>query len=151
MLRRVSATGFAIGFSLVAGLAGAAQVAISGALGRRIGVLDAAAFGGIVSAAVLVALALVFRTGDGIASALREPPWLWLGGLMGAVVVSAITYSPPRIGVFATIGLLIAGQLALGAVIDATGLFGVERIPLNVARVVGLALLAAGAILVLKR
>jgi bacterial/archaeal transporter family-2 protein len=151
MLAAVSAGAFAVGFSLVAGLAGAAQVAISGALGRRIGVLDAAAFGGIVAAVILVAIAIVFRTGDGITSAFREPPWLWLGGLMGAVVVAAITYSPERIGVFATIGLLITGQLALGAVIDATGMFGVERIPLNVTRVVGLVLLSAGAVLVLKR
>jgi uncharacterized membrane protein YdcZ (DUF606 family) len=35
--------------------------------------------------------------------------------------------------------------------IDAFGLFGLERIPLNVARLVGLFLLAGGAVLVLKR
>ena len=55
------------------------------------------------------------------------------------------------IGTFATIGLLIAGQLAMGVLIDAAGLFGLERIPLNVARVTGLVLLAGGALLILKR
>ncbi|MGH3051945.1 MAG: DMT family transporter, partial [Gaiellaceae bacterium] len=61
------------------------------------------------------------------------------------------TYTAPRIGTFATIGLLIAGQLAMGVVIDALGLFGLERIPVGWERVVGLALLAGGAVLVLQR
>ena len=77
---------------------------------------------------------------------MREPPWLWLGGIMGAVIVAGITYSPARIGVFATIGLLIAGQLVMGAFIDAFGLFGVEKIPLGAARIGGLALLSGGAV-----
>jgi uncharacterized membrane protein YdcZ (DUF606 family) len=49
----------AIAFALGAGLAGSIQVAVNGALGRRIGVLDAAAFGSILATAVLVAAALV--------------------------------------------------------------------------------------------
>ncbi len=147
----MSASAPAVAFALAAGLAGSIQVAVNGALGRRIGVLDAAAFGSILAAILLVAAALAVRNGDGIGAALRAPPWLWLGGLMGALIVTGITYSPTHIGVFATIGLLIAGQLAMGAVIDAFGLFGVERIPLNAARMGGLALLAGGALLVLKR
>ena len=151
MLAAVSASAFAVGFAVAAGLAGSIQVAVSGALGRRVGVLEAAAFGGIVAAAILVAVALVARNGIGVVASFREPPWLWIGGLMGAIVVTAITYSPPRIGTFATIGLLVASQLAMGVVIDALGLFGLERIPISWERIVGLTLLAGGAVLVLKR
>ena len=43
---------------------------------------------------------------------------MWLGGLMGLIVVLSITFAQPRIGATATIGILIAGQLAMGAVID---------------------------------
>jgi uncharacterized membrane protein YdcZ (DUF606 family) len=39
----------------------------------------------------------------------------------------------------------------MGVLIDAFGLFGLERIPLNAARLTGLLLLAGGALLVLKR
>ena len=81
----------------------------------------------------------------------REPAWLWLNGVMGAVVILTITFTAPRIGTFATIGLLIAGQLAMGVLIDYLGLFGLDKIPLSAARVVGLMLLAGGALLVLKR
>jgi transporter family-2 protein len=70
---------------------------------------------------------------------------------MSAIVVVGITYSAPRLGTFATIALVIAAQLFMGVLIDAFGMFGLERIPLNWARVSGLVLLAGGSALVLKR
>ncbi len=152
MLAPVSASAFAIFLSLVAGIAGSVQVAVSGAFGRRIGVLEATAFGALGAALIICSIVLVARQGfGGVMAGFREPPWLWLNAAMGAIVVLSITYTAPRIGTFATIGLLIAGQLAMGVLIDAFGLFGLEKIPLNVARLVGLLLLAGGALLVLKR
>lgn len=148
----MSASGIAVFLSVVAGLAGSVQVAVSGAFGKRIGVLEATAFGAIGAALIVSAMVLVARQGfGGVAAGLREPPWLWLNGVMGAIVVTTITFTAPRIGTFATIGLLIAGQLAMGVVIDALGLFGLEQIPVGWERVVGLVLLAGGAVLVLQR
>ena len=46
---------------------------------------------------------------------------------MGLLVVFSITFAQPRIGATTTIGILIAGQLAMGVLIDRFGLFGVER------------------------
>ena len=57
----------------------------------------------------------------------------------------------PALGTFATIALVIAAQLFRGVLIDAIGMFGLERIPLNWARVTGLVLLAGVSALVLKR
>jgi transporter family-2 protein len=152
ILAAVSATSLAVVLSLVAGLTGSIQVAVSGTFGRRIGVLEATAFGSITAALIVCAVLLIARQGVGnLGESVREPPWLWLGGVMGAIVVTSITFTAPRIGTFATIGLLIAGQLAMGVIIDAFGLFGLERIPVTPARAVGLVLLAAGAALVLKR
>jgi transporter family-2 protein len=148
----MSATSVAIVVSLVAGVAGGMQASLSGTLGRRIGVLDAAAFGALVAALLLTAATVVAgRAVGGVAPGLQQPPWLWLTGVMGAVVVVAITYGPSRIGTFATIALLIAGQLAAGAAIDSLGLLGSGRIPMTLSRAGGLVLLAAGAALVLRR
>jgi bacterial/archaeal transporter family-2 protein len=152
MLAAVSASSVAVMLSLVAGVAGSIQVAVSGAFGRRIGVLEATAFGAIVAALIVVSITLVAGRGlGGISAGLREPQWLWLNGVMGAIVVTTITFTAPRIGTFATIGLLIAGQLFMGVVIDGFGLFGLERIPIGWERVAGLVFLAAGALLVLER
>jgi transporter family-2 protein len=152
ILAAVSATSLAVGLSLVAGLAGSIQVAVSGAFGRRIGVLEATAFGSIAAAIIVFTVLLVVRQGIGnLGQSVREPAWLWIGGIMGAIVVTTITFTAPRIGTFATVGLLIAGQLLMAVLIDAFGLFGLEKIPVSPARVAGLALLAGGAALVLKR
>jgi transporter family-2 protein len=152
MLAAVSASSVAIFLSLVAGVAGSIQVAVSGAFGKRIGVLEATAFGAVGGALIVCAIVLVARQSfAGVAAGFREPPWLWLGAVMGAIVVLTITFTAPRIGTFATIGLLIAGQLAMGVLIDYLGLFGLDKIPLSAARVIGLVLLAGGALLVLKR
>ncbi|MGI8616907.1 MAG: DMT family transporter [Actinomycetota bacterium] len=147
----MTGTRIAIVFSLAAGIAGAAQAAISGVLGRKVGTIGSAGFGVVLAAILVVALALAVGRGGSITAAIHQPAWLWLGGLFGAVIVLAIAYSPPRIGTFATVALLIAGQLAAGALIDAFGWFGSPRIPVTAARAAGLLLVAAGAALTLKR
>jgi transporter family-2 protein len=70
---------------------------------------------------------------------------------MGLIVILSITFATPRIGATATIGILIAGQLAMGTVIDRFGLLGLERIPIGPWRLLGIGLLAVGAALSLKK
>ena len=147
----MTGTQIAVVFSLVAGVAGAAQAAISGALGKRVGTFGAAGFGVILTALIVVAVAVILGRGGTIVAPTREPPWLWLAGVFGAVIVVGIAYAPPRIGTFATVALLIAGQLIAGAMIDAFGWFGSPRIPVSLTRLVGLLLVAGGAALTLKR
>jgi uncharacterized membrane protein YdcZ (DUF606 family) len=55
------------------------------------------------------------------------------------------------IGVAAVVALLIAGQLAMGALIDRFGWFGVDKVALGATRLAGHALLAVGTALVLRK
>ncbi len=64
---------------------------------------------------------------------------------------SAITYGGSRIGDAATVGILIAGQLVMGAAIDRFGLFGSKQIALHWPRLIGIVLLGAGAALSLRK
>jgi transporter family-2 protein len=138
--------------ALAAGLAGALQVAVMGRFGERIGTLEALAFSAALTAVItLVVLIVARRSLDGLAAGWSSPVWLWLAGAMGAYIVLSITVAGPRIGVVATTGLLIVGQLAMATLIDRFGWFGVERIGLSATKLVGLALLAAGAALTLRR
>src|SRR5947208_11741276 len=121
-------------------------------LGERIGVVEALAFSTALTAGIaLVILALARGSVAGCERAVHQPWWMLLGGVMGLVIVFTITYSGPRIGVAATVGILIAGQLVMGAAIDRWGLFRSEKIPLHWPRLVGIALLAAGAALSLRK
>jgi transporter family-2 protein len=138
--------------TVLAGLAGSVQVAVMGRFGGRIGVVEALVFATSIQLVLAVAILLVARLGTGgLGGAFRAPAWMWAGGLMGLVVVLTITFAQPRIGATATIGILIAGQLVMGAVIDRFGLFGVDEIAITWPRLLGIALLAAGAALSLAK
>ena len=142
----------AIVATVAGGIAGAIQVALMGRFGERAGTFEAYAFATLLTALIAAALLLVVRQGlGGYSAAAREPPWLWLGSLMGAIIVLAITVAPPHIGTTATVGIVTAGNLVTAAVVDRFGLFGLEPIALRWPRVLGIALLAAGAALVLRR
>jgi len=146
-----SGTGLAVAVTLTAGLAGGVQAAVMGELGERVGIVPALAFATLVSTVLaLAALVVRERSFAGIRASLEQPVWLWLGGLMGLYIVLAITVAAPRIGVAATVGLVIAGNLVMASAIDRWGLLGQDEIAITWHRVLGLALLAVGSVLTLR-
>jgi bacterial/archaeal transporter family-2 protein len=148
----VSGNALATTLAVMAGLAGAAQVAVMSRLGERIGVAEALGFATLLTAvAALLGLLIVRRSVEGYVRALHQPWWMLTGGLLGLFIVFTVTYSGPRIGVTATVGILIAGQLVMGAAIDRFGLFGSQKILLHWPRIAGIVLLAAGAALSLRK
>lgn len=148
----MSGSALATVLAVAAGLAGSIQVALMSRLGERIGVVEALAFSTALTAAIaFVILVLARGSVDGFERAVHQPWWMLLGGVMGLIIVFTVTYAGPRIGVAATVGILIAGQLAMGAAIDRWGLFGSERIALHWPRVLGIGLLAIGAALSLRK
>ena len=129
-------------FALLAGVAGSVQVAVMAKLGDRVGVFGALAWATTLAAILAVALLLVARQGLGeFTAAARVPVWLWSGALMSIIIVLAITVAGSRIGVIATVSVLLAGQFAMGAAIDRWGLLGADRIGVGWWRVLGILLL----------
>ena len=148
----MSSTTVAASFAFVAGLGGAVQIAVQGRLGDRIGSLEALACAVVVGGVTALGVLLVARRSlGGLRAGFSGPKWMLLGGLMSIVIVLAITVAGPRIGVVATTAFLIVGQFGLATAIDRFGWFGVESIAFSWSRILGLALLAAGAALTLKR
>jgi bacterial/archaeal transporter family-2 protein len=145
-------TALAVALSATAGLAGAVQIAVMGELGERSGVFPAIALSGIVAFAL--GIVVLYAAGSslwGVREALCEPAWLWSGGAISLFIILAMTVAGPRIGIAATLGILIAGNLLMGALIDQLGLLGLDRVPIGWPRALGIVLLAAGAALSLKK
>ena len=141
-----------VAFAVLAGVAGSVQVAVMSKLGDRVGVFGALAWATTLAALLAVAVMLVARQGFGeFAAAARQPVWLWSGALMSIIIVLAITVAGSRIGVIATVSVLLAGQFAAGAAIDRWGLLGAERVGVGWWKIVGILLLGIGAGLTLKR
>lgn len=142
----------AVSLCILAGIAGPVQAAVMGELGQRIGLVPAVGVSAVVTIGLaFAALAVTMPGFGGLADALQEPVWLWTGGALSVLIIFAVTVGPPRIGTTATIAVVIAGNLVMATLIDRFGLFGLERIVLGWERLLGLALLALGAALVLRR
>jgi bacterial/archaeal transporter family-2 protein len=145
-------TALAVVMSISAGFAGSVQAAVLGRLGERVGTVEAVAFSTLVAGATGILVLLVARRSlAGVGEAAHQPAWMWLGGILSAFIVLALTFAAPKIGVAAAIGLLITGNLIVAALIDRFGWFGVDQIPLEWTRVVGILLLAGGAALLLRK
>jgi transporter family-2 protein len=71
-------------------------------------------------------------------------------GALGLIVIGAVSATIPRVGASATIILIVAGQLAIGVLIDHFGVFNTLVRPLDLLRVAGLALVLLGAWLVVR-
>ncbi|HEY8663482.1 MAG TPA: DMT family transporter, partial [Propionibacteriaceae bacterium] len=82
------------------------------------------------------------------ATAESQPWWIWIGGVCGLIFLTMNMVLLPRIGASATVILPLFGQVVGGLVIDLIGAFGTTARPLTIGRVVGVVLVALGAVLV---
>jgi len=71
---------------------------------------------------------------------------LYLGGLFGFVIVASLAFVFPKIGAAYDVALMVGGQCVAALMVDHFGLMGMPRDPLTIQRVVGVALVAAGAV-----
>lgn len=76
--------------------------------------------------------------------------WKWTGGMIGAVYVTTVILSVPRIGMANLVSLSVAGQLLAAIVLDHYGLLGFTQHPANIWRLLGIGLILAGVWLVVK-
>ena len=102
----------------------------------------------------LVALiALAITTGARIApgSVQAVPFWAWLGGLLGATYVAAATVLGPRLSAAAFLALTLVGQMVAALIVDHYGAIGFPENPVTLWRVIGVVLLVAGVVLIMRR
>ncbi len=129
----------------------ATQAPLNSALARTVGGVQASVVALGISFVALLALALLAGGLSGIARLGEAPLHVAIGGgLIGALYVGSIVWTVRALGAGGLTAATIAGQLALAVVIDHFGWLGVERSPVSVAKVAGVALLAVGTWLVIR-
>jgi bacterial/archaeal transporter family-2 protein len=137
---------------LIAGSVVSLQNIINSTLGRYVGTLGAVLVVAIIGALLVIAAALIVP-GQVTLGGLPGPGrwYLYLGGLMGVLIVAIPVFLVPRIGATATITAIVVGQLTMALIADQFGLLGTPRIEISLSRLAGVLLLAAGAFLVVRR
>jgi transporter family-2 protein len=127
----------------VAGAIIAAQAPTNGALGREIGSIRAALVNFAVGGVVLLVIVLVSQ--GGLAGIAADPHrWHYLGGLAGALFVTAAILTIAPLGATVQTAAIITGQLTASVIVDRFGLLGVDARPVGPTHLVGIALLATG-------
>jgi transporter family-2 protein len=80
--------------------------------------------------------------------AARVPWWAWSGGLFGAIFVGLAVVLVPKLGAATFFALLITGQLVVSVAFDHFGLLGLAQRSVDLPRIMGVALLIGGVLLI---
>ena len=139
-----------VGATIVAGMMIASQGIINGRMAQHMGgPIQAALISFSVGWIALLTLNLALGQTLPVGRAMSEAPWwAWLGGLMGAVVVTLAATAVPRIGVATYVSAFIAGQLTAAVVYDHYGFLGQTVREVTLPRLLGVGFLALGVYLI---
>ncbi|WP_025864743.1 DMT family transporter [Prolixibacter bellariivorans] len=129
------------------------QGAINAQLGKMLShPLQAAFISFLGGTLALAAALLIMQIGFPSFHAVKGiPPYLLIGGLLGAIFVTSVILFVPKIGVANVLIAAVAGQLILSLIIDNYGLLGVPKQPIAASRIAGTLLVIAGLYLVNKK
>jgi bacterial/archaeal transporter family-2 protein len=115
--------------------------------------LGSAAWSGFMSYFIgvvcMAALALLFRDPVPSAAIAARIPWFaWSGGLFGAIFIGLGIVLVPQLGTATFLALLVAGQMGASIVFDHFGWLGLAQRPIDLPRLLGVALLICGVALI---
>ena len=99
--------------------------------------------------ALLVCLAAWLITDRSSLEALGkvEPKYMLLGGAIGAFITYTVIKGMEALGPAKAVMLIVISQLILAYVIEVFGLFGVEKQPLELRRVIGMGIAIVGVVI----
>ena len=147
----VDKSGLAVMATAFAGGLIAMQAPINATLGRTIGSLPAASVSFAIGLVALVGITLIAGGGFGRLGEAGGLSWYYLtGGLLGAVYVTTALIAVRTLGAGGVTAATIGGQLTLSVILDRLGVFGLEERGLSLPRVLGVALLALGTVLIVR-
>lgn len=137
-------------FAFVVGALLSIQAPINAMASARLGhPLGGALLSFIIGTLCLAAVTmLVARSEIAWANVASLPPVLWLGGVLGAIYITAAIVLTPTIGVGALIALTIAGQVTASLVLDHYGVLELASREITMGRVTGAVLVVVGALMV---
>ena len=131
------------------GMGSAMQTAINGYAGTVVGSsLHASEINLGVGAVLLLIAVLVTSPRQLVTKPTPGPWWMWLGGFAGAMFVISGATLAPIIGTATTVIAFNAGTIVGGQVLESVGAFGSRKTPMDVTRLIGLALILAGVVAV---
>jgi len=135
------------GYLILAAISGAAMAVQGGfnaALGKVIGIWESTLTVHVIGS-VIAFVVLLLTNGFGGFLKYDQAPWyVYLGGVLNVLIIYAVVKTIPQVGVGNATTAIIVAQLLMALFLDTLGIGG-EKIPFRYMDLVGIALLAVGA------
>jgi bacterial/archaeal transporter family-2 protein len=145
-MSRAAAIGITIGAGLIVGLQAPANAALSDHVGDL-----GAAFVSVAVAFMIVSVLLVIAGHPGRLSGIGAArPEQFVGGIGAVAVVTAGLIAVRTLGAGAVVALLVCAQLVITILADRLGWFGLHHVGIGAGRLIGLALVVAGTVLITR-
>ena len=130
----------------------AAQAPVNNIVSQKVGSLGAVMVNFVVGTTIVLVITFVFAGGLDIESEADSPAWYyWLfGGLAGVAIVLTTLITVRELGAGGVTAATISGQLTLSVVLDRLGVLGLDERAITWQKLLGIALLAAGTVLIVR-
>jgi bacterial/archaeal transporter family-2 protein len=130
----------------------AAQAPVNNVLSKKVGTLGAVSVNFLVGTTIVLVVTFAFAGGIENREGIETPAWFYwvFGGLAGVAIVLTTLITVRELGAGGVTAATIAGQLTLSVVLDRLGVLGLEERAITWDKVLGIALLAAGTVLVVR-
>jgi transporter family-2 protein len=140
----------AVLLTVAAGGLVAAQAPVNNVVSKKVGTLGAVSVNFLVGTAIVLVVTFVFADGIQNIQGVETPAWYyWLfGGFAGVVIVLTTLVTVRKLGAGGVTAATIAGQLTLSIALDRAGVLGLDERAITLQKMLGVALLAAGTVLV---
>jgi transporter family-2 protein len=136
--------------TIAVGLLVGLQPASNAALSKHVGDLGAAFVSLVVATTIIGVLLIVVGHPGRLAGVTALRPEHLVGALGGAAVVAIGLIAVKPLGAGAVIALLVAGQVIISIAADRLGWFGLHAVAVSPGRLLGVALVIAGTVLVTR-
>ena len=130
----------------------AAQAPANNVLSDRVGTFGAASVNFLVGTVLILVVTFAFAGGFTGEEGATSPPWYYwvVGGVGGVAIVVTTLIAVRELGAGGVTAAVIAGQLTLSIVLDRLGVLGLDERAVTWEKVLGIALLAAGTVLIVR-
>jgi transporter family-2 protein len=121
-------------------------------LSKSLGTFGAASVNFVIGTICVLLITFAFAGGVAGDEGAEMPAWYYwvLGGTGGVAIVVTTLIAVRELGAGGVTAAVIAGQLALSVVLDRLGVLGLEERAVTWEKLLGIALLAAGTVLIVR-
>jgi transporter family-2 protein len=130
----------------------AAQAPANNVLSKSLGTFGAASVSFVIGTICVLLITFALAGGFSGEEGAPPPPWYYwvIGGLGGLVIVVTTLVAVRELGAGGVTAAVIAGQLTLSVLLDRLGVLGLDERAVTWEKVLGIALLAAGTVLIVR-